>query len=145
MVLLVFNAIFFGSKVWIVPFPLQAKWSPRSELNATIIPLIEDIVKAFGANFDPYLPDMVPKMLQVFVNDNSERKETTGKVRFIFEHLVGSVRDSWQYFDFFLWIIPAFERKKGSNRRNTLVCFVFENCPVEKFEVFIISFHQFSL
>lgn len=49
-------------------------------MRHTIIMLIEQIAAALGAEFKPYLPDIIPAMLRVFMHDNSDGKSVTAKL-----------------------------------------------------------------
>lgn len=59
----------------------QEFWSPNNPLQATIICLIEQIVVAMGEELKVYLPPMVQPVLRVFMQDQSERKIVTQKVK----------------------------------------------------------------
>lgn len=53
-------------------------WTPRTSKNAisqTIITLVEQITKALGPDFRPYIPNLMPHLLKVFVHDDSEDKK----------------------------------------------------------------------
>lgn len=49
-------------------------------MRHTIILLIEEIAAALGAEFKPYVPDVIPAMLRVFMHDNSDGKSVTAKL-----------------------------------------------------------------
>ena len=65
--------------LYIIAF--QEFWSPNSPLQSTIIMLIEQIVVAMGEELKVYLPPMVQPVLRVFMQDQSDRKIVTQKVR----------------------------------------------------------------
>ena len=62
-------------------FISQEFWSPNNPLQSTIISLIEQIVVAMGEELKVYLPPMVQPVLRVFMQDQSERKIVTQKVK----------------------------------------------------------------
>ena len=60
---------------------LQEFWSPSGSIQNTIILLIEKIFIAMGDEIKVYLPRMVQPVLQLFMQDTSEQKLSTQKVR----------------------------------------------------------------
>ncbi|XP_069466036.1 serine/threonine-protein kinase mTOR isoform X2 [Ambystoma mexicanum] len=55
-------------------------WTTNNPIQSTIILLIEQIVLALGGEFKLYLPQLVPHMLRVFMNDNSSGRIVTIKL-----------------------------------------------------------------
>ncbi|CAO3668466.1 unnamed protein product [Umbelopsis vinacea] len=55
-------------------------WTPISNIQITIIALIEAIATALDGEFKVYLPRLLPHMLLIFDNDTSERRQATLKV-----------------------------------------------------------------
>ncbi|XP_048736860.2 serine/threonine-protein kinase mTOR-like [Ostrea edulis] len=55
-------------------------WSPNSTMQNTIINLVEQIVTALGTEFRIYLPQIIPQILKVFMQDSSENRAVTGKL-----------------------------------------------------------------
>jgi FKBP12-rapamycin complex-associated protein len=49
-------------------------------MQNTIINLVEQIVTALGTEFKIYLPQIIPQILKVFMQDSSENRAVTGKV-----------------------------------------------------------------
>lgn len=57
----------------------QEYWSAKNVNNSmqtTIIILLERIVTALGAEFQVYLPPLIPNILRIFIHDNNERNVT---------------------------------------------------------------------
>lgn len=49
-------------------------------MQNTIINLVEQIVTALGTEFKIYLPQIIPQILKVFMQDTSDNRAVTGKV-----------------------------------------------------------------
>lgn len=49
-------------------------------MQNTIINLVEQIVMALGTEFKIYLPQIIPQILKVFMQDTSDNRAVTGKV-----------------------------------------------------------------
>ena len=54
----------------------------NSGMQGTMILLIENIVGAIGTEFKVFLPQIIPRILKVFMHDTSERRAVTLKVCF---------------------------------------------------------------
>ncbi|KAI8819891.1 armadillo-type protein [Fimicolochytrium jonesii] len=59
---------------------IQEYWSPTSNIQITILSLVEAIAVALDGEFKVYLPTLLPQMLQIFDADTSERRLPTQKV-----------------------------------------------------------------
>ncbi|KNC98625.1 uncharacterized protein SPPG_06307 [Spizellomyces punctatus DAOM BR117] len=59
---------------------IQEYWSPTSNIQITILSLVEAIAIALDGEFKVYLPTLLPQMLQIFDADTSERRQPTQKV-----------------------------------------------------------------
>lgn len=59
---------------------MKEYWSPNSTMQNTIINLVEQIVTALGTEFKIYLPQIIPQILKVFMQDSSDNRAVTGKV-----------------------------------------------------------------
>ncbi|KAI8593944.1 armadillo-type protein [Geranomyces variabilis] len=59
---------------------IQEYWSPTSNIQITILSLVEAIAVALDGEFKVYLPTLLPQMLQIFDADSSERRQPTQKV-----------------------------------------------------------------
>ena len=55
-------------------------WSVDSPLQATIILLVENIATALGSEFKIYLPQLIPQILHVLMQDTSRDRQVTGKL-----------------------------------------------------------------
>ncbi len=55
-------------------------WSVDSPLQPTIILLVENISTALGSEFKIYLPQLIPQILQVLMQDTSRDRQVTGKL-----------------------------------------------------------------
>ncbi|ORY80056.1 PtdIns-3-kinase tor2 [Protomyces lactucae-debilis] len=55
-------------------------WNPTSNLQLTILALVESIARALEGEFKVFLPSLLPLMLQIFDADNSPQRITTQKV-----------------------------------------------------------------
>ncbi|XP_077105803.1 serine/threonine-protein kinase mTOR isoform X2 [Ranitomeya variabilis] len=55
-------------------------WTMNNPIQSTIILLIEQIVLALGGEFKLYLPQLIPHMLRVFMQDNSPGRIVTIKL-----------------------------------------------------------------
>ncbi|CAG8465028.1 34810_t:CDS:10, partial [Racocetra persica] len=55
-------------------------WNPSSTIQITIIHLVEEIAKALDGEFKNYLPKLLPIMLQIFDEDESDKRQPTQKV-----------------------------------------------------------------
>jgi FKBP12-rapamycin complex-associated protein len=62
---------------------LQDFWSPTSPIQNTIILLIEKIVLAMGEELKVYIPPLIEPVLRLFIQDASEHKLATQKVKFV--------------------------------------------------------------
>lgn len=49
-------------------------------MQNTIINLVEQIVTALGTEFKIYLPQIIPQILKVFMQDTSDNRAVTAKV-----------------------------------------------------------------
>jgi len=58
----------------------QDYWTPNSQMQSTIILLVEQIVSALGTEFKIYLPQIIPQILKVFMHDASQNRVVTDKV-----------------------------------------------------------------
>ncbi|KAI9341262.1 armadillo-type protein [Zopfochytrium polystomum] len=58
---------------------IQEFWSPNSNLQITIISLVEAIAMALDAEFKIYLPTLIPQLLLIFDADVGERRSATQK------------------------------------------------------------------
>lgn len=81
MVLHSFTQLYTLNFILLYIIMFQEFWSPNSPLQSTIIMLIEQIVVAMGEELKVYLPPMVQPVLRVFMQDQSDRKIVTQKVR----------------------------------------------------------------
>lgn len=59
---------------------IKEYWSPNSTMQNTIINLVEQIVTALGTEFKIYLPQIIPQILKVFMQDSSDNRAVTGKL-----------------------------------------------------------------
>ncbi|KAI8836345.1 armadillo-type protein [Chytridium lagenaria] len=59
---------------------IQDFWSPSSNIQITILSLVEAIAMALDGEFKVYLPTLLPQMLQIFDADTSDRRQPTQKV-----------------------------------------------------------------
>ena len=59
---------------------IQEFWRPDSNIQITILSLIEAIAVALDGEFKIYLPSLLPQMLQIFESDASEKRLPTQKV-----------------------------------------------------------------
>jgi serine/threonine-protein kinase mTOR len=59
---------------------IQEFWSPVSNIQITILSLVEAIAIALDAEFKAYLPTLLPQMLQIFELDTTEKRLPTQKV-----------------------------------------------------------------
>ncbi|XP_062572359.1 serine/threonine-protein kinase mTOR-like [Saccostrea cucullata] len=59
---------------------IKEYWGPNSTMQNTIINLVEQIVTALGTEFRIYLPQIIPQILKVFMQDSSENRAVTGKL-----------------------------------------------------------------
>lgn len=55
-------------------------WNDDSPLQPTIILLVENISTALGSEFKIYLPQLIPKILNVLMQDTSKDRHVTGKL-----------------------------------------------------------------
>ncbi|CAL1276558.1 unnamed protein product [Larinioides sclopetarius] len=55
-------------------------WTPQSQMQSTIILLIEQVVIALGAEFKIYLPQLIHNILKVFIHDTSKERVITIKL-----------------------------------------------------------------
>ncbi|XP_071144772.1 serine/threonine-protein kinase mTOR-like isoform X1 [Mytilus edulis] len=55
-------------------------WTPNSQMQSTIILLVEQIVSALGTEFKIYLPQIIPQILKVFMHDASQNRVVTDKL-----------------------------------------------------------------
>lgn len=60
-------------------------------MRTTIIMLIESIAAALGADFRPYLPDLLPYMLRVFMHDDSHDKIISEQVIILYILLITNI------------------------------------------------------
>lgn len=58
----------------------QDYWTPNSQMQSTIMVLVEQIVSALGTEFKIYLPQIIPQILKVFMHDASQNRVVTDKV-----------------------------------------------------------------
>ncbi|GFS99114.1 hypothetical protein TNCV_822401 [Trichonephila clavipes] len=59
---------------------LKEFWTPQSQMQGTIILLIEQVVIALGAEFKIYLPQLIPHFLRVFMHDTGKDRIITTKL-----------------------------------------------------------------
>ena len=59
---------------------IQEYWNPASNIQITIISLVEAVATALDGEFKVYLPILLPQMLQIFEADTSERRLPTQRV-----------------------------------------------------------------
>ncbi|KAJ3037894.1 phosphatidylinositol kinase- protein kinase tor1 [Rhizophlyctis rosea] len=59
---------------------IQEYWNPTSNIQITIISLVEAVATALDGEFKVYLPTLLPQMLQIFDADTSERRQPTQRV-----------------------------------------------------------------
>lgn len=59
---------------------VETFWNPSSTIQITIIHLVEEIAKALDGEFKNYLPRLLPIMLQIFDEDESDKRQPTQKV-----------------------------------------------------------------
>ena len=55
-------------------------WNDESTLQPTIIILVENISTALGSEFKIYLPQLIPKILNVLMQDTSDNRQVTEKL-----------------------------------------------------------------
>lgn len=55
-------------------------WVKNSAVQVTLINLVEQIVIALGGEFKVYVPQLVPHILQVFSEDESPKRQVTGRL-----------------------------------------------------------------
>uniref|UniRef100_A0A0K2TDA5 Serine/threonine-protein kinase TOR n=2 Tax=Lepeophtheirus salmonis TaxID=72036 RepID=A0A0K2TDA5_LEPSM len=55
-------------------------WVVGSQLQSTIIFLVENIAAALGSEFKVYLPQLIPQILRVLMHDSSEDRDVTVKL-----------------------------------------------------------------
>jgi FKBP12-rapamycin complex-associated protein len=58
---------------------IQEFWNPMSNIQITIISLIESIAVALDSEFKVYLPKLLPNLIQLFDGDTSEKRLPTQK------------------------------------------------------------------
>ena len=58
---------------------VQQYWNPNSNIQITILSLIEAIAVALDGEFKVYLPTLLPQILQIFEADISEKRQATQK------------------------------------------------------------------
>jgi len=59
---------------------IQEFWNFNSNIQLTIISLMESIAIALNCEFKAYLPQLLPQLLQIFETDTSEKRQLTIKV-----------------------------------------------------------------
>ncbi|KAJ3106200.1 phosphatidylinositol kinase- protein kinase tor1 [Phlyctochytrium planicorne] len=59
---------------------IQDFWSPASNIQITILSLVEAIAMALDGEFKVYLPTLLPQMLHIFEADTSDKRQPTQKV-----------------------------------------------------------------
>ncbi|ORY05502.1 FAT-domain-containing protein [Neocallimastix californiae] len=59
---------------------IQEFWNFNSNIQLTIISLMESIAVALNCEFKAYLPQLLPQLLQIFETDTSEKRQLTIKV-----------------------------------------------------------------
>jgi len=59
---------------------IQEFWNFNSNIQLTIISLMESIAIALNCEFKAYLPQLLPQLLQIFEIDTSEKRQLTIKV-----------------------------------------------------------------
>jgi FKBP12-rapamycin complex-associated protein len=58
---------------------VQLHWNPASNIQTTIISLVESIAMALDSEFRAYLPKLLPNLIQVPEMDTTERRQPTQK------------------------------------------------------------------
>ena len=59
---------------------IQEYWNSNSNIQITIVSLVEAIAYALNGEFKIYLPSLLPQMLQIFETDTTEKRLSTQKV-----------------------------------------------------------------
>ena len=59
---------------------IQEHWNPKSNIQITIITLIESVAVALAGEFNVYLPILLPQMLQVLETDTTEKRSPTQRL-----------------------------------------------------------------
>lgn len=59
---------------------IEEHWNPTSNIQITIIALIEAVAIALDGEFKIYLPKLLPHLLQIFDADQGEKRQATHKV-----------------------------------------------------------------
>ncbi|RKO90751.1 armadillo-type protein, partial [Blyttiomyces helicus] len=59
---------------------IQEYWNPSSNIQITILSLVEAVARALDGEFKLFLPTLLPQMLQIFEADVSEKRQPTQKV-----------------------------------------------------------------
>ncbi|XP_059160425.1 serine/threonine-protein kinase mTOR-like [Physella acuta] len=72
---------------------IKEYWTNSTSMQSAIIMLIEQIVNALGTEFRMYLPQIIPQILRVFMQDNSENKIVTAKLLKALELFDGNLDD----------------------------------------------------
>ncbi|KAK0063750.1 serine/threonine-protein kinase mTOR-like isoform X1 [Biomphalaria pfeifferi] len=72
---------------------IKEYWINSTSMQSAIIMLIEQIVNALGTEFRIYLPQIIPQILRVFMQDNSENKIVTAKLLKALELFDGNLDD----------------------------------------------------
>nr|FAA04053.1 TPA: mechanistic target of rapamycin [Lymnaea stagnalis] len=72
---------------------IKEYWTNSTSMQSAIIMLIEQIVNALGTEFRIYLPQIIPQILRVFMQDSSENKIVTAKLLKALEMFDGNLDD----------------------------------------------------
>ncbi|KAJ3290058.1 phosphatidylinositol kinase- protein kinase tor1 [Borealophlyctis nickersoniae] len=59
---------------------IQEFWNPNSNIQITILSLVEAVATALDGEFKVYIPTLLPQVLQIMEADISERRQPTQKV-----------------------------------------------------------------
>lgn len=68
-------------------------WKDDSPLQPTIILLVENISTALGSEFKIYLPQLIPQILRVLMNDGSRDRQVTGKLLIAIQRFGNTLAD----------------------------------------------------
>ena len=85
-------------------------WNDDSPLQPTIILLVENISTALGSEFKIYLPQLIPKILNVLMQDTSKDRQVTGKLLTAIQKFGSTLAD---YLHLFL---PPIGKMDGSSK-----------------------------
>ncbi|KAL3272654.1 hypothetical protein HHI36_014119 [Cryptolaemus montrouzieri] len=72
---------------------IREYWTPQSNIQVTLILLVEHIAIALGAEFKVYLPKLIPQILRVLNHDTSKDRLYTMKLLWVLHSFGNSLED----------------------------------------------------